>query len=73
MGVSNELFDVLSQKINEQESQILNLQAKINELTIENQKLNDENVKLKSAVENLGVRTEQCLTQYASHRIKGSN
>ena len=59
MGVSNELFDVLSQKINEQESQILNLQAKINELTIENQKLNDENVKLKSAVENLDVLIEQ--------------
>lgn len=58
MGVSNELFDVLSQKINEQESQILNLQAKINELTIENQKLNDENVKLKSAVENLDVLIE---------------
>lgn len=58
MGVSNELFDVLSQKINEQESQILNLQAMINELTIENQKLNDENVKLKSAVENLDVLIE---------------
>jgi regulator of replication initiation timing len=58
MGVSNEQLDVLSQKINEQEFQIFNLQAKINELTIENQKLDDENVKLKSAVENLDVLIE---------------
>lgn len=57
--VSNEQLDVLSQKINEQKSHIINLQAKINELTIENQKLNAENNKYKSAVENLDMLIEQ--------------